>query len=77
MPVEGFVFYLAVIWLGAILIGGAEWLITRLMDKSVARPRPDTRLPQREYELMGDDYREAVADYFHRRAARDRIVRGK
>ena len=60
MPVEGFVFYLAVIWLGAILIAGAEWLITRLMDKSVAKPRPDTRLPAREYELLGDDWRDCI-----------------
>jgi hypothetical protein len=77
MPLEGFIFYLVVIWLGALLITGAEWVITRLMDKSLAKPRPDTRLPHREYDLMGEDYRDAVADYFHRKATRDRIVRGQ
>jgi hypothetical protein len=70
-------FYLAVILIGAVLLAGAEWLVTRLMDKSVARPRPDTRLPQREYDLMGDDYRDAVAEYFHRKAAREEAIRGR
>lgn len=77
MPFEGFLFYLSVILIGAIVIAALDWLIDRAQDRSLARPRLDNRLPEREYELMGDDYRDAVADYFHRKAARDRIVRGR
>ena len=71
MPVEGFIFYLAVIWIGAMIVVGLDWLFDRMLDRSVARPRTDTRLPRREYELLGDDYRDAVADYFARKAERD------
>ena len=43
--------------------------------------RPSTRLPEREYELLGDDYREVVAEYFARKAERDerreRAIRGR
>lgn len=77
MPLEGFLFYLSVILVGAVVIAALDWLIDRAQDRSVARPRTDARLPQREYDLLGDDYRDAVADYFHRKAARDRIVRGQ
>lgn len=42
--------------------------------------RPSARLSEREYELLGEDYRDLVADYFARKAERDerreRAIRG-
>lgn len=80
MTVEGFIFYLVVIAVGVFAIGILEWLYDRMLHRSIGRPRIDSRLPRREYELLGEDYRDAVADYFARKAERDerreRAIRG-
>ena len=34
--------------------------------------RPDRHLPESDYRLLGDDYREKVAPYFRGRVERDR-----
>lgn len=60
MPLEGFIFYLFVILIGAIVIAALDWLIDRAQDRSLAKPRPDNRIPEREYELLGDDWRDCV-----------------
>lgn len=60
MPLEGFIFYTSVVLVGGVFIAALDWLYVRLLDRSVARPRPDNRLPRREYELLGEDWRECV-----------------
>lgn len=60
MPLEGFLFYLSVVLVGAFLIAGLEWIITRAQDKALGRPREDNRLPRREYELLGEDWRDCL-----------------
>ena len=40
------------------------WLADRKLDAPVDQPtRPDRHLPADEYRLLGDDYRECVADF--------------
>lgn len=65
-----------VIWMLVLALVG-------FMDRLLPRhdqARPSARLPEREYELLGDDYREVVAEYFARKAERDerreRAIRG-
>lgn len=60
MPLEGFLFYLSVVLVGGVFIAALDWLYARMLDRSVARPRPDNRLPEREYELLGEDWRDCV-----------------
>lgn len=60
MPLEGFLFYLSVILVGGVMIAALDWLYARMLDRSVAKPREDNRLPEREYELLGDDWRDRI-----------------
>ena len=66
-----------VIWMLVLALVG---FMDRLLP-SHDEARPNTRLPEREYELLGDDYREVVAEYFARKAERDerkeRAIRGR
>lgn len=79
MTLEGFIFYWIVI--GAIILTLA--LLESLMGKwRTARPgRERPRIPARERELLGDDYRDVIEDYFSRKAERDerreRAIRGR
>lgn len=61
------------LWAGLVLIAfaGFVWVGDRLMDRKVpGPPRPDRRLPERDYALLGTDWRESVAPYFHRELER-------
>lgn len=61
------------LWAGLVLIAfaGFVWVGDRLMDRKVpGPPRPDRRLPERDYTLLGTDWRESVAPYFHRELER-------
>lgn len=47
------------------------WLVDRMIDRRLpSLPRPDRRLPARDYRLLGLDWREPVAPYFHRSVER-------
>lgn len=47
------------------------WLIDRMIDRRLpSLPRPDRRLPISDYRLLGLDWREPVAPYFHRSVER-------
>lgn len=51
------------------------WWITRQIrtyNVSTSPARPDRHLPESDYRLLGDDYREKVAPYFRGRVERDR-----
>lgn len=74
-----FEFLLAVslVWM---LVLGLVGFMDRLIPGE-RQPRQDTRIPRREYELLGDDYRDVLDDYFARKAERDerreRAIRGR
>lgn len=67
----------SVVWVLVLALVG---FMDRLLP-SHDQARPNARLPEREYELLGDDYREVVEDYFARKAERDerreRAIRGR
>lgn len=44
-----------------LLIGLVEWILDR---SSAAPPRRSNRISAREMELVGDDWRDCVADFF-------------
>lgn len=68
-------FALIVLAVGGVFAGLA-WLADRRLDAPVAQvPRPDRHLPAEEYALLGDDYRDCVADYF--RESRIRHTRNR
>lgn len=72
---EAWVLAMVVVFLGLAAIGYVARLFT-----PTPQPRRDERIPRREYELLGEDYRDVVADYFARKAERDerreRAIRG-
>lgn len=74
----------------ALVILTVAWILTlavvgytnKLMDPQRFMPkRSGNRLPEREYELLGEDYRDVIEDYFARKAERDerreRAIRGR
>lgn len=67
----------SLVWM---LVLGLVGFMDRLIP-SERQPRQDTRIPKREYELLGDDYRDVLDDYFARKAERDerreRAIRGR
>lgn len=75
MTLEGFIFYWLVIALGVLILGGLEFLMGKWRTAPPNRTRP--RIPRRERELLGDDYRELVAPYFRRRAQAERARHGR
>jgi hypothetical protein len=52
-------------------LGLAAWVA----DREPAPERPDRRLSAREMELVGDDWRDHIADFFTTRADRREIIR--
>lgn len=69
-------------------VAAALWLVVLaligFMDRflpSEEAPRENHRIPEREYDLLGDDYRDVIEDYFARKAERDerreRAIRGR
>jgi hypothetical protein len=62
-PIDAFIAVVALIVLFTpvlLLMFVVEWLL----DRPTVAPRRRQRIPAREMELIGDDYRECVADYF-------------
>ena len=50
------------------------WWITRQIrtyNVSASPARPDRHLPADEYRLLGDDYRDHAAEFFHGQVERD------
>lgn len=56
--------WFAIAALGLSILAIAAWFADRKLDAPVDQPtRPDRHLPADEYRLLGDDYRECVADF--------------
>lgn len=65
------------LWFGIVclVILAFATLVNRLLDRSLpSPPRADLRVPARERELLGDDWRDHVAAYFRRVSRRNEIV---
>lgn len=66
------------IWfsVASFLFLGVVGLLEVAINRSVGQlSRRKETLPTRERDLLGDDYRDCVADYFARKQTRQRIVR--
>lgn len=74
MGIEAFLFWVIAVSFGIAGLAGVEWLLTNWTPKMP--PRKRERIPAREYELLGEDYRDAVEDWFHRREQREGSHRG-
>jgi hypothetical protein len=69
-------YFLAWVAIAGFLFLGLMAVLELLVNLSVKQMARKTRpLPPRERDLLGDDYRECVADYFSRKQTRREIVR--
>ena len=71
-PVEAAAEVLAFGLAGGLILLAAVYF-TKWIEKTPERPRPN-RIPEREMELVGEDYRVHTADYFRKWSKRKAIV---